>query len=84
MIEPQEGDAGRSVIYTDPHKRVSERGIITSWNDTHIFVRYGYGSTSAATPRDRLEWEFPHERTTAAVGGFPYPGRTVAEVDSGQ
>lgn len=60
MIKPQPGDEGRRVIYArkDPH-RTTERGIISSWNDKYIFVRYSAGSTAAATSPEDLEWEFP-------------------------
>jgi hypothetical protein len=55
-IDPQPGDEGRLVVY-HPAGGEREAGVITSWNDTCVFVRYGrLRSTSKATPRDRLEW----------------------------
>ena len=58
MIDPQERDIGRKVIYAreDPY-RDTEYGVITSFNDHVVFVRYGLGSTSAATERQDLEWD---------------------------
>lgn len=55
MIEPTEKDIGRNVTYTNG---VGEReyGHITSFNDSYVFVRYGSGSTSAATRREDLTW----------------------------
>ncbi len=62
VIEPTEKDVGRIVTYIPGHARgdVShkdcERGTITSFNDHAVFVRYGMGSTSAATSREDLVW----------------------------
>jgi hypothetical protein len=56
MINPKPGDEGRLVIYHPAHGE-REAGVITSWNDGHVFVRYGaLGSTSKATAREQLEW----------------------------
>lgn len=56
-----DADKGRGVIYTPHHSTPenpdTERGVISSWNDTYIFVRYGPGSTAAATDPEQLEWE---------------------------
>lgn len=59
MIEPKSGDEGRGVIYArlNPHRK-TERGVISSWNDKYVFVRYTAGSTAAATDPADLEWEF--------------------------
>ena len=71
MIDPQPGDAGRTVIYTPGHVDWhfwntdnelfggQERGVISSWNEHAVFVRYGRGSTAAATRREDLSWEEP-------------------------
>lgn len=53
MIDPTEADIGRKVIYV-PRLQV---GVITSFTENYVFVRYGDGSTSAATRREDLEWE---------------------------
>jgi len=62
MINPTEADIGRKVVYPG-RSRVEggfsrpQVGIITSFNEKYIFVRYGVGATSAATKREDLEWE---------------------------
>ncbi len=62
MIDPTEKDIGRNVTYIPGHARGDwghpdcEHGFITSYNDHCVFVRYGMGSTSAATNRDDLRW----------------------------
>lgn len=45
---------GRAVVYRDPYKPQPEQGIVTSVNVAAnlVFVRYGLGSTSAATEAD--------------------------------
>jgi hypothetical protein len=50
-----EADIGRAVVYRRPYCKV-EQGTITSFNDKYVFVRYGLGSTSAATDPSDLEW----------------------------
>ncbi len=54
-LNPTEADIGRQVIY---HGWAGEResGVITSFNDSFVFVRYGMGCTSAATAREQLSW----------------------------
>lgn len=50
---------GKKVVYRPAFapNAAPEHGVITSWNDTMIFVRYRPGGGSAATnPRD-LSWE---------------------------
>lgn len=45
------------VIYRDFGGRGKiEEGVITSFNDGYVFVRYGAGATSAATARSDLDW----------------------------
>lgn len=55
MIDPQPGDEGKWVTYfaLDGHR---EAGIISSWNDRVVFVRYHTGDTAAATSREYLHW----------------------------
>ena len=59
MINPEPIDIGRHVIY---HKGLKdeESGIITSMNDSYVFVRYnfvlGEEGTSQSTRREDLEW----------------------------
>lgn len=57
MISPTNEDIGRKVIYRDFSGRGKiEEGVITSFNDYYVFVRYGANTTSAATSRGDLEW----------------------------
>lgn len=59
MIEPTQEDVGRGVIYTGnryPGGK-SESGVITSFNDHTVFVRYGADRHSKGTSRTDLEWE---------------------------
>ena len=51
-----EADKGRQVVYHGNYGGPLEFGIITSWNDKYIFVRYGVGATSAATSPEDLTW----------------------------
>lgn len=57
MIQPTKADIGRKVIYRDLSGSKIEEGIITSFNDYCVFVRYKWsGTTSAGTRREDLEW----------------------------
>ena len=47
IIKVTDKDIGRKVIY-DPGYKIEE-GIITSFNDTYVFVRYGSDTNSKAT-----------------------------------
>ena len=58
MIEPTTSDIGRAVVYTGnryPGGKL-EQGVITSFNDHRVFVRYGADTHSKATSRADLEW----------------------------
>ena len=54
MIEPTEEDIGRKVIY---YGYEEEHGVITSFNDVTVFVRYGDDSHSKSTSREDLEYD---------------------------
>lgn len=57
MIEPTDNDVGRKVVYRAHHPGTQlEEGVITSFNESFVFVRYGSGTTSQATSRNDLEW----------------------------
>ena len=44
---------GNAVVYWDDHHDHAEQGVVTSVNDTYVFVRYGSDSHSKATrPED--------------------------------
>jgi hypothetical protein len=63
MIEPKEQDIGRRVVYRhlDIHGKtidsyVNEVGVITSFNQHYVFVRYGSDQHSKATRKNHLTW----------------------------
>lgn len=59
MINPTEADIGRGVVYTGNYNGPLEYGVITSFNDKFIFVRYSKQHPSQngqATAREDLEW----------------------------
>lgn len=60
-IQPSQSDIGRSVIYRG-HAGEMEEGIITSFNDKYVFVRYRRQHPTApgqATSAEQLEWALP-------------------------
>jgi hypothetical protein len=62
MIYPEEDDIGRTVVYTGkryPGGKLEE-GVITSFTDYSVFVRYGTDKGSKATSRADLEWVWPN------------------------
>jgi hypothetical protein len=68
MIEPTTSDIGRGVIYTGnryPGGKLEE-GVITSFNDYAVFVRYGADKGSKATSRADLEWLRKNEEISNA------------------
>ena len=62
MIQLTQADVGRKAIYRErgdfPGRKVEE-GVITSFNDSVVFVRYGASASSVATSRGDLEWTSP-------------------------
>jgi hypothetical protein len=62
-VEPTEADVGRAVIYTPsaPSWRGARReeGVITSFNPSYVFVRYGADKHPKATRRVDLTWAKP-------------------------
>ena len=56
MIEPTQDDIGRKVVYTGNYGGPLEEGVITSFNDAFVFVRYGAKYHSEATGRSDLKW----------------------------
>jgi hypothetical protein len=61
MIDPTEADIGRSVLYrrSPRHIEPEDRGVITSFNSSYVFVRYGDDFNSRATRREDLDWTSP-------------------------
>ncbi len=60
-IAVTQDDIARAVLYTGNRYPggVKERGVVTSFNDHAVFVRYDGKQTSQATSYEDLEWEFP-------------------------
>lgn len=61
MLDPDvtQGDIGRRVVYREPidHPgRKVETGVVSSFNQHYVFVRYRGGLTAAATRREDLTW----------------------------
>jgi hypothetical protein len=58
MIEPTSADIGQKVIYTGNRHPGGkpEEGVITSFNNWVVFVRYGADIGSKGTDRRDLEW----------------------------
>ncbi len=54
-LEEARRHIGHGVVYQRPGRRVWEQGVITSVNDTYVFVRYGSQTGSAATYPQDLE-----------------------------
>lgn len=60
MINPDLADIGRKVVYRPRfHGAVPEEGVITSFNETCVFVRYGADVHSKGADRRDLEWVHP-------------------------
>lgn len=57
-IDPKRTDVGRRVLYCPYVGAAPEPGVITSFNDAYVFVRYDGDAFSKATDRADLEWAF--------------------------
>ena len=60
-ITPTPSCIGGRVVYRTAPDYKAEEGVITSYNDACIFVRYGNDVNSKATSRRDLDWTY--ERT---------------------
>jgi hypothetical protein len=40
MLDPQESDIGRKVLYRTRHDDIEE-GVLVSFNSAYVFIRYG-------------------------------------------
>jgi hypothetical protein len=58
MIDPKAEDVGRLVLYTGNRgwNGPEEEGVITSFNDSCVFVRYHGKLHAQGTSREDLEW----------------------------
>jgi hypothetical protein len=60
MIYPNEDDIGRAVVYTGKSLSLRQpRGLITSFTEHSVFVRFGADKYSKGTSRADLEWVRP-------------------------
>ena len=57
MIEPNQSDIGRKVIFRVHGNAKVEEGVITRLNKKYVFVRFGKEEKSTAMTRDQLEWK---------------------------
>ena len=56
-LDPTTNDIGRLVVYKARHPNAEpEQGVITSFNEHCVFVRYGADVYSKGTSREDLEW----------------------------
>jgi hypothetical protein len=68
MIDPKPADIGRKVVYRDRTGWKVEEGVITSFNDTCVFVRYARTSRSSTASRT-LAGNYADQRAqTASLG----------------
>lgn len=56
-IDPVKSSIGRRVVYTEYAGAKIERGIVTSFNPSWVFVQYDGESFSKATDCARLDYE---------------------------
>jgi hypothetical protein len=57
MIEPNQFDIGRKVIFRIHGNARVEEGVITRLNKKYVFVRFGKEEKSTVMTRDELEWK---------------------------
>lgn len=69
MIEPTEADIGREVIYQGGHPDDRESGVISSFNDKFVFVRYRARQHGEATSREHLTWAHPKPSSSSSGNG---------------
>jgi hypothetical protein len=62
MIEPDQSDIGRKVIWCVHGNAQVKEGVITRFNEKYVFVRFGKEEKSAVTTRDELEWKDARSR----------------------
>ena len=53
-------DISKQVIYLPPHIKIPEAGVLSSWNDTYIFVKFLGPNGEACIPED-LNFTFNSE-----------------------
>jgi hypothetical protein len=68
MIDPKPADIGRKVVYRDRTGWKVEEGVITSFNDTCVFVRYARTSRSSTASRTLVGNYADQRAQTASLG----------------
>ncbi len=68
MIKVTEKDIGRKVIYSEGNYK--EYGVITSFNEIVVFVRYGTNQTSQSTRREDLQYDMNEEFYEKQIKGL--------------
>jgi|GEM_PF-1317531 len=77
MIDPHSHDIGRAVVYLAHHPGAKpEDGVITSFNEYCVFVRYRGDAHSKGTRREDLEWQRPTIAEIDRMRGSPGDGAT--------
>jgi hypothetical protein len=64
MIEPNQSDIGRKVIFRVHGNPKIEEGVITQLNKKYVFVRFGKDEKSAVMTRDELEWKVARSQSS--------------------
>jgi hypothetical protein len=64
MIEPNQSDIGRKVIFRVHDNAKIEEGVITRLNKKYVFVRFGKEERSAVMTRDELEWKVARSQSS--------------------
>lgn len=66
MISPNGSDIGREVIYRACHHGAKpESGVITSFNEHYVFVRFSALGGSKGCKREDLHWAHAKQREKA-------------------
>ena len=70
MINPKHSDIGRKVIYRAGHPTaVDEEGVLTSFNGSTAFVRYGSDHGAKGTNLSDLRWVNPKKEDLERLTG---------------
>lgn len=74
MIRPKQSDIGRQVVYQGGHPDDKDEGVITSFNNAFVFVRYrGKIHSQATNPRDlTFTHPMPEDELDATAGEGEY------------
>lgn len=70
MIEPRYRDLGRRVIFRRGEGPSQETGIVTSFDDDHVFVHFDLEPTGETTPMLRANLDWARQGETTGQGPF--------------